>query len=230
MTASSWTWSVLWDAPATLPALWLVQGWLRLGWALVLSATVLTVLSAWARARGAALPLGVARGVGMLALVWCALPGTVSPAFWLGLAFQSPSLAAGVISVGVLAALGLLGRRWMPGANAALTQARRWAGAGALLGWVLLLDTFAIWPLNVYPLGFGAGIAVVWLAGVLAPWAWRGGDWQNQRVALVGVAVWAGFVLTRLPSGNAWDALLDPWLMLLCHGVLLQDAWRRYRK
>jgi len=40
----------------------------------------------------------------------------------------------------------------------------------------------------------------------------------------------AVFALTRLPSGNLWDALLDPWLWLALHGVLLRQLWLWWRQ
>jgi hypothetical protein len=35
------------------------------------------------------------------------------------------------------------------------------------------------------------------------------------------------FVLLRLPTGNVWDALLDPWLWLLLQADWLQRRVRR---
>jgi hypothetical protein len=34
------------------------------------------------------------------------------------------------------------------------------------------------------------------------------------------------FTLTRWPSGNVWDAVLDPWLWLLALGSVLRRLWR----
>jgi hypothetical protein len=35
------------------------------------------------------------------------------------------------------------------------------------------------------------------------------------------------FVLLRLPTGNVWDAVLDPWLWLGLHWVLLRGVFGR---
>jgi hypothetical protein len=35
------------------------------------------------------------------------------------------------------------------------------------------------------------------------------------------------FAATRLPTGNVWDALLDPWLWLLFQGLLLRALFKR---
>jgi hypothetical protein len=34
------------------------------------------------------------------------------------------------------------------------------------------------------------------------------------------------FGIWRLPTGNAWDAVLDPWLWLVLQGYLVRAAWR----
>jgi hypothetical protein len=148
-----------------------------------------------------------------------------SPAYWLGLAFQSPSLT--------LVAVALI-RFWAHKAPEAVRAAKTWqehAGhtqipsvLGVVLGWVLLLDTLACWPRSVYALGYGAG-ALWFVALGLAVAAWR---WQ-------GLAMWAlcavllAFALSRLPSGNLWDALLDPLLWLGLHAKLLRGVWATSR-
>jgi hypothetical protein len=35
------------------------------------------------------------------------------------------------------------------------------------------------------------------------------------------------FAATRLPTGNLWDAVLDPWLWLALQGVLVRRLLRR---
>ena len=73
------------SAPA-LPPLWLMQVWLPLGWAVVLAALVLVVVHRCTRHRGVVL------GMPLLVALWTLLPGDWSPACWLGLAFQAPSV------------------------------------------------------------------------------------------------------------------------------------------
>ena len=38
------------------------------------------------------------------------------------------------------------------------------------------------------------------------------------------------FAATRLPSGNLWDALLDPWLWSALHIALLRALYQRWRR
>jgi hypothetical protein len=37
------------------------------------------------------------------------------------------------------------------------------------------------------------------------------------------------FAATRLPTGNVWDALIDPWLWLFLNGALFRTLYRRWR-
>ena len=104
-----------------------------------------------------------------------------------------------------------------PGAGAGSVALE--SGGGAL-GWVLLLDTFALWPFSLYAFGFSpAAVLVVALCAVV-PWV-IGSTHNTWRLPLVllGGVLWAHVVL-RLPTGNVWDALLDPWLW-----AALQLAW-----
>jgi hypothetical protein len=106
------------------------------------------------------------------------------------------------------------------------------AFAGVVLGWVLLLDTLAWLPLSVYAWGFGsAALAAILLFSAL-PWVFVGMANASPGaigwfVLLLPFFVLALFVLTRLPSGNLWDALIDPWLWLALQGWWLVHALRR---
>lgn len=162
-------------------------------------------------------------GAAGLVALWTLLPGEISPAFWLGLAFQTPSVMS------VLLGLGWLWRsyRLAPGAalNAVSRRALPWlAGLGIVLGWVLLFDTLAWWPLSVYAWGFSAAaVGAVALAAALL-WGISG-----QAVWALPLAVLTLFVATRLPTGNVWDALLDPWLWGALQGGWLVSLVRRWR-
>lgn len=216
---------------AELPAPMLAAVWLRLGWALVLAALVAVAVAAGGRRCGAA-PQRVragARGLGLAVMLWCALPGEGSAAFWLGLAFQAPSLSLGLLSALVLVQHCARPGRWTQRAADTLARMRAWAGLAVLLGWVLLLDTFAVWPLALYPLGFGVAVWLVLLAVVGLPWAWRAGAWPTHAAVVGWGLVLLGFALLRLPSGNVWDAVLDPWLWLLAHWVGWQAFFGRYK-
>ncbi|PIQ53256.1 MAG: hypothetical protein COW02_07375 [Comamonadaceae bacterium CG12_big_fil_rev_8_21_14_0_65_59_15] len=241
-------WHYLLDAPPLLPALAVMHwGW-RLAWALVLGAGAVWFAQVlgfkrWGRGRWAALVLVVAVAAVMLSALW---PGPASPAYWLALAFQSPSLVTALLCARFLwsaAATGLAAPmlEFVPAPVASTpTPMARWpdgavrAGAGlglvacgTLLGWLLLGDTLAWWLPSVYAWGF-APLALLTVLGMLFSLMWLGQrSAALQRFGVLLALVLVLFVFTRLPSGNLWDALLDPWLWLLLQLALLRDLWRR---
>jgi hypothetical protein len=135
----------------------------------------------------------------------------------LGLAFNAPAL------VSVLLCIWL---DWKHGAGETSESGTdsRWGKAyavlGVVLGYVLLLDTLALLPVQLYAWGFSpAALACALVVAVipcvaLNPWR-RDNSW-----ALLMPAALLVFVLTRLPTGNVWDVLLDPLLW-----VALQIQW-----
>jgi hypothetical protein len=168
-------------------------------------------------------------GLVLLVMAWTGVPGAASPAYWLGLAFQTPSLSSGALCL-----VWFLRRtRQAPGSAVASACAefkglKVLAALGVGLGWVLLLDTLAWTPVSIYAWGFGSA-ALAWVA-VLATLLWA--VWGSDRkdgliVPVMLLGVLALFVLTRLPTGNLWDALIDPWLWIgLQAGWLLSVARR----
>ena len=169
---------------------------------------------------------GVRQAALVLVLLWVALPGSASLAYWLAQAFQMPSLSSAALG------LGYLWRVWrgppMAGARAGeraatacqLMHSLRWLAV--LLGWLLLLDLLALLPVALYGWGFGtpalAAVCVLLLAGWLR---WGAEPAARPWLALAAVVLLL-FVLTRWPSGNLWDALLDPLLWL---GLQLRWLW-----
>jgi hypothetical protein len=230
MTAVAVYWGQLLDTQvAALPPLVLMQWWLRLGWGMVLAALAVAGVGWVAGRRGQAIGRNGLRALALAVFVWCCWPGEVSPAYWLGLAFQAPSLGLGAIAGLVLLRHGLAADRWAQCAADMLGQARQWAALAALMGWILLLDSFALLPLAIYPLGFGVGAGVLLLGLVLAPWAWWGGRAHGHPTALLWVGVLLVFGLLRLPTGNVWDAVLDPWLWLWAHFTLVPKIFNCYK-
>ncbi|NDB01201.1 MAG: hypothetical protein EBY25_09805, partial [Betaproteobacteria bacterium] len=162
-----------------------------------------------------ALTLG---GVVHLVLLWVALPGSASLAYWLAQAFQMPSLSSAALG------LGYLWRVWrgppMAGARAGARVGARAATAcqlmhslrwlAVLLGWLLLLDLLALLPLSLYGLGFGTPALGVAVSLLLLFWLRWGAEPAARPWLALAAAVLLLFVLTRWPSGNLWDALLDP--------------------
>jgi hypothetical protein len=195
-----------------------------LSWAIVLAFLVMVLGRRWPRR----LQLGLA---GLL-FAWTLVPGPASPAFWLGLAFQMPSLTSAVIGLTGLVLMLRTGSCSL--ADPAQMSALRWAGlGGVLLGWLLLLDTFAVLPLSLYPIGFSP--ATLGVAAFLAsvPWILFGPRHPARVASILLWIVLLLHVLLRLPTGNVWDSLLDPllWAALqlgwLVRGVgRVSAAWR----
>ena len=162
----------------------------------------------------------------VLVLLWVALPGSASLAYWLAQAFQMPSLSS--------AALGLayLWRVWRgppragagDGVRAAtacqLMRSLRWLAV--LLGWLLLLDLMALLPVALYGWGFGTPALAAVCVLLLASWLRWGAEPAPRPWLALAAVVLLLFVLTRWPSGNLWDALLDPLLWL---GLQLRWLW-----
>ena len=217
------------DAPA-LPTAAAMQIGLHLGWSVVLAWLGVAAAVRW-------WPGQQSRsqrrwGVALLMALWAWAPGTYSAAYWLGLAFQAPS------TVTVLLCAGLLWERLAratvaPSPPGVVTSDRRvlaLATLGVLTGWALLLDTFAWLPVQLYAWGFSPAAPGLVLLLVLLPWVFGGSLahsgrflWWAVPVALLVLVVW------RLPSGNVWDAVLDPLLWLALHGYVARAAWCRYR-
>lgn len=198
-------------APAALPASSVSAVWMHGGWSVVL-AWLGMELSQWIfpapRGRASA-GLGLAgqwpRAVALVLMVWACVPGPWGIAFWLGLAFQSPS----VLTVG-LAAAGLWRRM-----GGALGWGARWTlaywAAAIALGWVLLLDSFALWPIALYGWGFEPIAVVALSVAVALPMAIPGTQASTSMGWRLALIVLLLYVMLRLPTGNVWDAVLDPW-------------------
>lgn len=206
-------WSLLVNSSTPwLPSPALTPWALRGVWALVAGAATCTLLARQPSIWRWWLTLG--------GMAWFMLPGAMSPAHWLGLAFQMPSLSSLVLS------LMLLWRNAQKPAKLTtgepVTAWKRLSLAGVVLGWVLLLDTLAWTPISIYAWGFSPAALGVGLMLLLLFWALWGGSDAQRCMPLTLACVLALYGLTRLPSGNLWDALLDPWLWLI-----LQWQWLR---
>lgn len=178
----------------------------HLGWALVLAALVSCLFGrASAPVRRTAMAV-----VALTALV----PGSQGPVYWLALAYQMPSLVSIALAIWRLQGEVTEQRQRIPTAL--------WVGAAAL-GAIMLLDTLALLPWPIYAMGFGTAPLTVWLVlsallciqPNLRVWCWTG------------IAIGCLFAVTRLPTGNLWDAVSDPWLALLAIAVLVRRALRR---
>jgi hypothetical protein len=210
-------------AYAVLPLLSVQAVALHVGWTLVIAAAVVSLLKAFP------IYLRIA-GVG-LAVALNFLPASLTPSGWLGLAFQSPSLTLQAFCL--LSLLRAWRARHVPPVDAIGSQ-RRWPNGLliviTLLGWVLLLDLLAVFNVSVYAMGFTAqGLLVALLvAAGLQIWSLRSqapdASARLRDAATLIVAAMAVHLLLRLPSGNAWDALIDPWLWLGAQALLMSRA------
>jgi hypothetical protein len=187
----------------------------RLAWGIVVAAMLVAL---WPAARR--LPRAALAAVLAATTLSMALPGEASPAYWLGLAFQYPS--------GMLVGLCLLAlrARWQ-GEQAGACMPLSVAAAIAIAGTALYLDAIGWLSQGYYYAGFSPvaapAVALIGTAGcALALLRGRGG---RQNLALLGALLL--FSLLRLPTGNLWDAVLDPLLWGWALATLVRRAVRR---
>ena len=188
----------------------------RLGWAIVLTALATAVWPrSWQLSRGTvALLLICAVGLQVL-------PGEASLTYWIGLAFQMPSgFLVGLCLVRLYSA-------WQNRpATAAMTPAL--AAPIVLVGGGLYLDAIGVLSQGYYYWGFGregAPLLALFIAVACAATAIFGHARPQSLALLAGMTL---FAVLRLPTGNFWDALLDPilWGWAL---VSLATTCRRWR-
>ena len=190
----------------------------RIGWAIVGATLIVSLLGALLRST----PLSPRLLAGVLgaslAVMW--LPGELSPAFWLGLAFQYPS--------GMLVGCCVLRlvERWH-GQRRSNAMPQALAGALAVTGTLLYLDTVGWLARGFYYAGFGPVLmpALAVVAAIACVLAILRGHARGPASVLLGAV--ALFSLLRLPSGNLWDALLDPLLWAWAVSALLLAALRK---
>lgn len=187
----------------------------RLAWAIVAAAMLVALWPAHKK-----LPRAAVGAVLAAAALAMALPGEASPAWWLGLGFQYPS--------GMLVGLCLLGlrARWQ-GTQADAFMPVPVAAAIAIAGTALYLDAIGWLSQGYYYAGFGpVGAPVVALVATVgcALALLRGGGGRHH-LALLGALLL--FTLLRLPTGNLWDAVLDPLLWAWALATLVRHALRR---
>ncbi|MFC5479732.1 hypothetical protein [Massilia suwonensis] len=193
----------------------------RLAWGIVLLALLVSLIPAgWRPGRRV---LGAMAAVVALLM---ALPGSLSPAHGLGLAFQYPS--------GLLVGCCLLGlhahwRKEPVPAPLPVLMPVSLAAPLAIAGAALYLDAMGLLAQGYYYAAFGpVGAPLLALLGVVACTLAiaRGqgrGRARGQLIVLLGALLL--YTLLRLPTGNLWDAILDPLLWgwavvaLVRHGI-----------
>ena len=201
----------------SLPELSLQIVYGHAAWIIILATVLLAVLPAsLTRARRT---LAALFGV---AVVLAVLPGKAAASYWLGLVFQWPStLLVGLCLVKLCFA-------WQGKPDTAAMPPALAAALG-LVGSLLYVDAIGLISLSLYYRGFGPYgaplLALLLAAG--ASLAVLRGYARPQGLAILGAVV--AFSTLRLPTGNLWDALLDPllWGWALC--TLVRQLWRWLR-
>lgn len=206
------------DSPV-LPSTLAVQIWLHLGWSVVLASIGAGIVGRWLPAPAGKLD-GRQWGAALVLAVWTWFPGPYSPAYWLGLAFQAPSVATVLMCDALLRARFFSARLEMPLHSVPHRATLALALVAVSAGWALVLDSFALLPVQLYAWGFSAAALGVVLIVVLLPWLMVSTLNPSTSRLWIAPAAVAVFLALRLPSGNVWDAVLDPWLWLLLHGYL----------
>jgi hypothetical protein len=207
---------------ARLPALVWQQGWMSAGWSVVLA-----WLGAWSASRWSTRQdVKAAVAIGLAVWVW--LPGPWGGAFWLGLAFQAPSVTTVLLCA-------FLGGRMLLFPVLPYKVRQMWSShvlflalCGVALGWGLLLDTLGVWSGSFYNWGFGAAAPAIAFGIAALPWVIAKKAFPHQGVVVIAIAT-LFFAILRLPTGNLFDALIDPWLWCSLQFALIQQ-WRHRSK
>jgi len=207
--------ALLSEQTPALPDLTVLRSARYLSWALVLAALSMVASRRLSRPWRC--------GLAALLMLWTLIPGPVSPAFWLSLAFQMPSLMSTAIAAWLFVRLG----QDKPDRLASLMQ-NKFGKTGLLvavvLGWLLLLDTFAVLPVSMYSTGFSPIVLGLWALLALMPWLFWGSQAAACQLSLLLILVLTVHVVLRVPTGNVWDALIDPWLWLILQWLALREG------
>ncbi|OYU46624.1 MAG: hypothetical protein CFE44_01075 [Burkholderiales bacterium PBB4] len=202
------------SAQAVLPTLWVAHAWMVAGWGVVAGAAGLGLVRRLTQRKWihAVVPLCV--------LAWMVLPGKWGGGFWMGLAFQAPSVSL-VLVCAVFWARQLAPPRVV--ARLPVLQPRGPMAVGAIVcGWLLLLDTLGLLPGSLYALGFTSLAPVLAVACIACAWVIQGPKDVTDNVLIAMASVFTHSLL-RWPTGNLFDALFDPFLWIALH---IQVYWR----
>ena len=201
---------------ARLPSLLWQQWWLRAGWAVVLAWCAVGLASRFTQRRSVKIVLATS------AAVWAGWPGSGGAAYWLGLAFQAPSVAT-VLLCAVLTVRKLAGNVDLGlGPSGWSGYVLAWAVCGVAFGWALLLDTLGVFPGSVFNWGFGAAAPAIIISVALLIRSFQKAAYSMKEVCTLALGAFL-FLVLRLPTGNGFDAILDPALWVVLHIALLRQ-------
>lgn len=213
-----------------LPSLGLQMHALSLGWAIVLACLAAEVVATLLRPRMAGTASAMVSRYGsllvgsaaLLAFACAWLPGEASPVFWLGLAFQWPStllvLLAAARLVQRIGGIAVHRRRFDPSPREPLLPF--WPALCLVVAGGLLYAGTVGWLPDFYRSGFEDTAVLV--GATLAILGWRLLKLRGGWLALfIAVAVLLHLWL-RLPTGNAWDAVLDPFVFVVAVAAVLR--------
>ena len=212
-----WSWPLSWAVVAAAVVVWLWPRQTLLNAPRTTQTHRATELSrSFSQPRGPAWPIGLMAACAAILAVW-------PHGGWSGyaaLALQSPSLLT--LTWAIVCLFQATG--WTkPAHDHVRAPALAWILLCAL-GWLLTIDTLNLWPrrwdISFYAWGFTAGS--LWLsASLVMALAWlRHGAWVWSSMAVL-----AGYVCLRWPSGNLWDAWLDPAVWIVAHTQVARHAW-----
>lgn len=185
----------------------------RIAWAVVLPAAGLALARRWTPVSRGAIACAL-----LAAAALVALPGAASPVYWLGLAFQWPSaMCVGLCLIALRA-------QWQ-GRSSAVVLPPALAAVAAIAGALLYLDASGWIAVGLYFSGFSGqgGSAIALLLGLPCVVAFARSEWRPQATAVLGALL--AFMVLRLPTGNLWDALLDPFVWVWSLVVLARGGW-----
>jgi hypothetical protein len=205
----------------SLPDLELQIWYARIAWGLVAASILLSVLPTLLPKIFPQLARRTKAIVIATVAVMMLLPGAASPAYWLTLVFQYPSGLLTGYSLVALAA------RWRE-RPVIFSLNPVFALLLTVAGVALYLDAFGVLALEMYYRGFDSG-AVALLSCAAAAVAAIAVFYRYAGAA--GAALLTSvllFSVLRLPTGNLWDAVLDPLLWAWAFGSVIVAGMRIY--
>jgi len=200
----------------TLPPLFLQAIYAHFAWGCVLAGLMVMLMGCWRTLAGWQVST-----VALLSFGVCGPFGPWSASYWLGLCFQWPSALLMLCSALVV---------WRRGRGLAHLplMPTRLAWVLATTGAVLYVDSVGWLPLGLYARGFGAGAVLLCLLGSVL--AFSAVLFRRRRdVAMAVLMSLTLFAVLRLPTGNAWDAVLDPLLWFWAVGSLVRRNLLAFR-